>query len=161
MKKLDINEVVNLNGKQTTCKVNNVAVRFSFSAARRHFTDGLTRKINAIEGRWLAKGDNAKLYGIAEERHNTLDTMALKNKAFIFSRTALQKGQLPRGYKEKDIKELCFSGTFLPTLEKCELKTGFHTDKLLKAISKGLATQAKENAKSNKKAKKNTKKGNK
>ena len=138
-KKLNINEVVNMNGKRTICKVNGVAVRFSFDAAKKHFTVGLSRKIATIEGRWLAKNEQRALVGVAMERHNMVTDSERQNKAFLLCRTALQKGKLPKGYKERDIRNIVFSAAFIEKLRKCEIRTGYNTDKLLDAISKELA----------------------
>lgn len=143
MKTMNINEVVNANGKQTICKVNNVKIRFSFTAAKKHFTSGLTRKINEIEGRWIAKNEQKTLVGIAQERHNAISDNERQNKAFLLCRTALQKGKLPKGYKEKDIKEVCFAASFVENLRKCECRTGYNTDKLLLAVSKEIARNRK------------------
>lgn len=136
--KYGINYVINENGKSG---------KFSFSAAKKHFTSGLYRKIMEIEGRALQQKKNDLLNGIAQERHYKLDRNELQNKAFLFCRTALQKGRLPKGYKEKDIKAICFDATFFPTLEKCECRAGYKVDVLLKKVSIALAKKEKKNNK--------------
>lgn len=151
MKKIDINEVVNMNGKTTICKINGTRFRFSFRAAKMHFTVGLSRNIDMLEGRYLAKNETKCLKGIAQERHNAITDNERQNKAFLLCRTALQKGKLPKGYKEKDIKEVCFSSLFIEELRKCECKTGYNTDRLLLALSRELAIRNKSAKKNNKK----------
>lgn len=139
--RININEVVNMNGKER---------KFSFRAAKLHFSVGLYSHIMKIEGNKLQK--EGKTFGTAQARHYSLTREELQNKAFLTCRTALQKGKLPKGVKEKDIKAICFSATFIATLEKCQIATGFNSDKLLRAIDKELKTSAKKsNKKSNKK----------
>ena len=138
IEKYGINYVINENGKNG---------KFSFSAAKKHFTSGLYRKIMEVEGRTMQKKKNEVLLGVAQERHYKLDRNELQNKAFLTCRTALQKGKLPKGYKERDIKAICFDATFLPTLEKCECRAGYKVDVLLKKVSIALAKNAKKNNK--------------
>lgn len=132
--KININEVVNMNGKEK---------RFSFRAAKLHFSIGLYSHIMKIEGNKLRS--EGKTYGTAQARHYSLTRGELQNKAFLTCRTALQKGKLPKGVKERDIKVICFSATFISTLEKCQIATGFNSDKLLRAIDKELKASAKKN----------------
>lgn len=138
--KININEVVNMNGKER---------KFSFRAAKLHYPV-FYNKIMQIEGNKMIK--DGKTYGTAQARHYSLTREELQNKAFLTCRTALQKGKLPKGVKEKDIKAICFSAAFITALEKCQKATGFDTDKLFKAIDRELAASAKKNSKkSNKK----------
>ncbi len=134
--KIDINEVVNMNGKER---------KFSFHAAKLHFSSGLYNHIMKVEGNKLAS--EGKTYGTAQARHYSLTREELQNKAFLTCRTALQKGKLPKGVREKDIKAICFSATFIATLEKCQIATGFNSDKLLRAIDRELKASAKKNNK--------------
>lgn len=152
-KQMTIHEVINMNGKKTTCKfADGTRLRFSFTAAKKHFTSGFLRKINEIEGKYISLDANKTLAGIAQQRHNAISDNERQNKAFLLCRTALQKGKLPKGYKEKDIKEVCFSALFVEALAKCECRTGYNTDKLLSAVSKEIAMNRKAKAKkSNKK----------
>lgn len=133
--KININEVVNMNGKER---------KFSFRAAKLHYPV-FYNKIMQIEGRQLTK--NGKVFGSAQARHYSLTREELQNKAFLTCRTALQKGKLPKGVKEKDIKAICFSASFIVTLEKCQIATGFNSDRLLRAIDKELKASAKKNNK--------------
>lgn len=138
--RIDINEVVNMNGKER---------KFSFRAAKLHYPV-FYNKIMQIEGNKMQR--EGKTFGTAQARHYSLTREELQNKAFLTCRTALQKGKLPKGVKEKDIKSICFSATFIATLEKCQIATGFNSDKLLRAIDKELKVNAKKNdKKSNKK----------
>lgn len=139
--KININEVVNMNGKER---------KFSFRAAKLHFSNGLYSHIMKVEGNKLQK--EGKTFGTAQARHYSLTREELQNKAFLTCRTALQRGKLPKGVKEKDIKIICFSAAFITTLDKCQIATGFNSDKLLRAIDKELKTSAKKTSKkSNKK----------
>lgn len=138
--RININEVVNMNGKEH---------KFSFRAAKLHYPV-FYNKIMQIEGNKLRR--DGKTFGTAQARHYSLTREELQNKAFLTCRTALQKGKLPKGVKEKDIKSICFSAAFIATLEKCQIATGFNSDKLLRAIDKELKASAKKNGKkSNKK----------
>lgn len=138
--RIDIDEVVNMNGKEH---------KLSFRAAKLHYPV-FYNKIMQIEGRKMIK--DGKTFGTAQARHYSLTREELQNKAFLICRTALQKGKLPKGVKEKDIKTICFSAAFVATLEKCQIATGFNSDKLLRAIDKELKASAKKNGKkSNKK----------
>ena len=134
--RININEVVNMNGKEH---------KFSFRAAKLHFTIGLHNLIMRAEGNKMIS--DGKTYGTAQARHYSLSREELQNKAFLTCRTALQKGKLPKGVKEKDIKAICFSALFITTLEKCQIATGFNSDKLLRAIDKELKASAKKNNK--------------
>lgn len=134
--KISINEVVNMNGKER---------KFSFRAAKLHFSNGLYNHIMKVEGNKLTS--EGKTYGTAQARHYSLTREELQNKAFLTCRTALQKGKLPKGIKEKDIKAICFSASFIATLEKCQIATGFNSDRLLRAIDKELKASAKKNNK--------------
>lgn len=138
--RININEVVNMNAKER---------KFSFRAAKLHYPV-FYNKIMQIEGRKMIK--DGKTFGTAQARHYSLTREELQNKAFLTCRTALQKGKLPKGVKEKDIKAICFSAAFIATLEKCQIATGFNSDRLLRAIDKELKACAKKNSKkSNKK----------
>lgn len=138
--RININEVVNMNGKER---------EFSFRAAKLHYPV-FYNKIMQIEGNKLQR--DGKTFGTAQARHYSLTREELQNKAFLTCRTALQKGKLPKGIKEKDIKAICFSAAFVATLEKCQIATGYNSDKLLRAIDKELKSSAKKNnKKSNKK----------
>lgn len=138
--RIDINEVVNMNGNER---------KFSFRAAKLHYPV-FYNKIMQVEGNKMQR--DGKTFGAAQARHYSLTREELQNKAFLTCRTALQKGKLPKGIKEKDIKAICFSAAFIATLEKCQIATGFNSDKLLRAIDKELKTSAKKNSKkSNKK----------
>lgn len=134
--RISIDEVVNMNGKEH---------KFSFRAAKLHFSNGLYNHIMKVEGNKLTS--EGKTFGTAQARHYSLSREELQNKAFLTCRTALQKGKLPKGVKEKDIKAICFSALFITTLEKCQIATGFNSDKLLRAIDKELKASAKKNNK--------------
>ena len=137
--KIDINEVINMNGKEK---------KFSFRAAKLHYPV-FYNKIMQIEGNKMQR--EGKTFGTAQARHYSLTREELQNKAFLTCRTALQKGKLPKGVKEKDIKSICFSAAFIATLEKCQIATGFNSDKLLRAMDKELKASAKKNGKKNNK----------
>lgn len=146
--KISIHEVVNMNGKEK---------KFSFLAAKKHFSTGFYNLIMQVEGRYLMD-KKGQIFGAAQLRHYSLDRNELQNKAFTTVRTALQKGKLPKGTKEKTLKEICFAEYFVVTLEKCQIRTGFQCDRLLRAIDRELKVLQREQKKS---AKKSAKKSNK
>ena len=121
----------------------------------------ILKKMGLSSFQEFVDGDNVFVEKIAaaiieylHERHYSLSEEEKANKAFILCRNALAKGKMPKGVKEKDIKNLCFRKDFQEIIKKCECKIGFNDDKLIEIVGKKIIADKEKKLKQTKKIEK-------
>lgn len=137
MKTLTIHDLINANAS---------AKRLNAKKAAEHYKV-FKYTCLAIEGRILQKNEKSALYGVAMEKHNSLDRENRVNKAQVLCLNGLKNGKLPFKTTKNEIIEAIKIMNANGDLEKCEQTTSYNMDKLYRSLDRTIVRLRKQNRK--------------